>query len=76
MRWKTKEVIEERPISYERRFAFLPTKLNDGYTVWLCHYWAKIHWFKPYPNAYPNDWRQDNIRYYYNLESAQMDEEA
>ena len=41
MRWKT----NPEPVDLERRtvkyFAALPTKLDDGYTVWFENYWAK-----------------------------------
>jgi hypothetical protein len=44
MKWKTKH----EPRQWEKRivtyFAFLPTKLDDGYTVWLQSYWAVESW--------------------------------
>ena len=43
MRWKTEKTKsgEKRAVTY---FAILPTKLDDGYTVWLEHYWAEETW--------------------------------
>jgi hypothetical protein len=44
MKWKT----ETTPCSGEKRtveyFALLPTKLDDGFTVWLQKYWAVETW--------------------------------
>ena len=43
MRWKTEKNKsgEKRAVTY---FAILPTKLDDGYTVWLESYWAEETW--------------------------------
>jgi hypothetical protein len=43
MRWKTEENKSgnKRVVKY---FALLPTKLDDGYTVWLESYWALEIW--------------------------------
>jgi hypothetical protein len=43
MRWKTEKTKsgEKRAVTY---FAILPTKLDDGYTVWLEHYYALETW--------------------------------
>ena len=43
MRWKTEENKsgEKRVFKY---FALVPTKLDDGYTVWLESYWAEEVW--------------------------------
>jgi hypothetical protein len=44
MKWKT----NFPPAPWEKRiveyFAILPTKLDDGYTVWLQKYWAIETW--------------------------------
>jgi len=44
MKWKT----NFPPAPWEKRiveyFAILPTKLDDGYTVWLESYWAIETW--------------------------------
>jgi hypothetical protein len=45
MRWetqpKTPKSGEKRKVQY---FAFFPTELDDGYTVWLENYWALESW--------------------------------
>ena len=43
MRWKTEKTKsgEKRVVTY---FAILPTKLDDGYTVWLEYYWVEETW--------------------------------
>ena len=44
MRWKTKKspaIGEERVVWY---FAFWPTELSDGHTVWLERYWSRERW--------------------------------
>jgi hypothetical protein len=38
MRWKKKRHPNVGDIRIKTKFAFLPTKLNDGYTVWLEKY--------------------------------------
>jgi hypothetical protein len=45
MRWKT----ELKPNTGDRRlrqcFAFTPTETDDGYTVWLEHFWVEEEFF-------------------------------
>lgn len=41
MRWKTKKVGD---VKIFRRFAFKPTRLMDGTTVWLEFYKAEYTW--------------------------------
>lgn len=43
MRWKTdkQKTGDRRVVKY---FAFCPTELNDGHTVWLEHYYALETW--------------------------------
>jgi hypothetical protein len=44
MKWKTNRIPRSGEKSTIRRFAFLPKKLDDGYTVWLEHYYALEVW--------------------------------
>jgi hypothetical protein len=43
MKWKT-EKIKSGEKQVFKNFALLPTKLDDGYTVWLEYYWAEEVW--------------------------------
>lgn len=45
MRWKTKSKNRSGDTRVVARFALLPTKLSDGYTVWLESYWAVETWW-------------------------------
>ena len=48
MKWKhTKDArsfIQRDRIRHTKRFAWLPTKLDDGITVWLEYYWHTQRW--------------------------------
>lgn len=48
MKWKhTKDArnfIQRDRIRHTKRFAWLPTKLDDGITVWLESYWHTQRW--------------------------------
>jgi hypothetical protein len=56
MRWKTnkgRKDGEKRTVQY---FAFFPTHLDDGYTVWLERYWVTEQW-EVYSDPRLNNWR-------------------
>jgi hypothetical protein len=44
MRWKTDNGPYRGDRQRRKRFAFFPTPLSDGYTVWLEQYWAEEEW--------------------------------
>mgnify|MGYP000861225753 CR=1 FL=1 len=44
MRWKTPQGIQHGDRRTVWYFALFPTKLDDGYTVWLERYWAEEVW--------------------------------
>lgn len=41
MRWKIKDPPRDDAERLVRLFAFLPTWTDDGYGVWLSHYWSR-----------------------------------
>jgi hypothetical protein len=43
MRWKTDKTVKGSK-RFVERYAFVPTKLDDGYTVWLENYWEVQTW--------------------------------
>lgn len=48
MRWithKNRKPIDPGEVQFVKYFAFIPTKLDDGFTVWLEMYWAEQKWF-------------------------------
>lgn len=40
MKWKTEQRPQNEDTRVVRCYAFLPTETDDGYTVWLEHYWS------------------------------------
>jgi len=45
MRWKHNKFIRRNgDIKIVKKFAFFPTKLKDGYTVWLEKYYVTYKW--------------------------------
>jgi hypothetical protein len=44
MRWKTSEQPKDGDTRIVRRYAYTPTNLDDGYTVWLESYYAVEKW--------------------------------
>ena len=44
MKWKTDAVLQSGEKRVVENFAFLPTELDDGYTVWLQKYYAVEIW--------------------------------
>ena len=57
MKWKTEtgpEKGEERVVRY---FAFWPTQLSNGYTVWLERYWAVERWEYIHTDVSSSYWR-------------------
>ena len=44
MRWKSHTSPKSGAKRVQKYFAIWPTKLNDGYTVWLQSYWAIEVW--------------------------------
>lgn len=57
MRWKTPPKTKQDTERVARYFAFFPTELDDGYTVWLEGYYAKECWEVYITNSYLNSWR-------------------
>ena len=41
MKWKSNSLISPR---IRRCFAFLPIRLDDGFNIWLEHYWVIERW--------------------------------
>ncbi len=41
MKWRTEARPQHGDIRVVQYFAFAPTELSDGYTVWFENYWAK-----------------------------------
>lgn len=44
MRWKSWQGLKSGEKQIVKYFAIAPTKLDDGYTVWLETYWAVETW--------------------------------
>ena len=42
MKWKTNNMTGSKRIT--SAYAFIPTKLDDGYTVWMETYWVTETW--------------------------------
>ena len=40
MRWKTEQRPQDGDIKIEQTFALWPIETEEGYTVWLEHYWS------------------------------------
>lgn len=45
MRWKTELKPETGDRRLRRCFAITPTETDDGYTVWLEHFWVEEEYF-------------------------------
>jgi len=58
MHWRTP--IEEKPGNTRsvKPFALFPTRLGDGYTVWLERYWAEEEWYECAYDGYLRYWVQ------------------
>ena len=57
MRWKTAAKNKHGDKRIEQRFAFLPTELDDGYTVWLEPYYALEQWYENNTDTAMSHWR-------------------
>jgi len=60
MRWKTKKISPKRgDIKYAIKFALLPTKMEDGVTIWLEKYIAKYEFLMTIWNN-PEKWSRES----------------
>jgi hypothetical protein len=57
MKWKTNNQIGNK--RFVRIYAFFPTKLDDGYTVWLEHYWEVQNWDDGTTSTGHGYWKKD-----------------
>lgn len=60
MRWNSYKYPKSGEKRVQRYFALWPTKLDDGYTVWLQSYWAIETWDDGTTSTGVGYWKTNN----------------
>lgn len=57
MKWKTPDKIRHGDKQIRKYFAFTPTELDDGYTVWLESYTVEEIWYEVETDSAMSHWK-------------------